>query len=75
MAQLDEEQGNLAMQSAPRLDEKKERAEFEATEDGSDLTVLQGFDFTGQYADPNVQNRWVGWLRAKQAVAAEWVTV
>lgn len=57
------------------IDEQKERVEFEATEQGSDLTISHGFDFAGQYADPSVQNRWIGWLRAKRAVAAQSATV
>ena len=47
------------------LDLNKSRAEFEASEQGQDLSRAWGFgESRDDYANPYVQARWVGWQRA-----------
>lgn len=48
----------------------KMRAEFEATEQGKDLSRAWGFGGSrDEYADPYVQARWVGWQRHAALIA------
>ena len=49
-----------------------DRTEFEATEDKGRLARAWGFgESADDYADPYVQARWVGWQRARAALAAK----
>lgn len=56
---------------APTVAAPDERAAFEATEAAEDLERAWAFgSVVDDYANPAVQNRWIGWQRARLAPAA-----